>query len=458
MVHLHNSATGRIEELKPTRNGIVSMYVCGPTVYDVPHIGHGRFVLVFDILRRYLEYLGLTVRHVSNITDIDDKILARAMEEGSTPAVIAAKYEQIWWETLDSLKVKRPNYVPHATGYIDAMIDLIQTLVEREFAYVGNDGVYFDVSKVPDYGLLAHQTLESMRIGARIEPNPNKKSALDFALWKIINDGSWTWESPFGAGRPGWHTECVVMAEDLLGDNFDIHGGGADLSFPHHENERAQASSLGHKFASIWVHNGFIITNGEKMSKSLANYVTLPELIGTNDARSYRLLVLQAHYRSPLEVNIDLIGDAARSLERIDTAIFRYQGIATKLLDPVRPSIEVLTAFKALMDNDLDTSGSVALLFGAITRMNAKFDADQDRQGCEIGAAIVEIAETLGLATVETPIDIPVDVQLIFEARENARFQKNFDESDQLRNQLLQRGWIVVDSKTGGILRPVPQQ
>ena len=450
MVRLHNSATGQIEELNPVKRGTVSMYVCGPTVYDVPHIGHGRFVLVFDILRRYLEHLGLTVVHVSNITDVDDKILARAESEGRDPSEVSEEYERIWWDTLRDLNVLRPTHTPHATAYISRMIEFTQELERIGVAYRSEDGVYFDVSAVADYGLLARQSLESLRAGARVEANPNKHSQLDFALWKSTPLDRWAWESPYGLGRPGWHTECVVMSEDLLGETFDIHGGGVDLMFPHHENERAQARALGHSFAQLWIHNGFLVVDDVKMSKSLHNYVTLPELVGSNDPRSYRLLVLQSHYRSPLEVNLGLIGDASRALVRIDAAIERYNG--ARNTQSVDADATVMGAFRQAMDNDLDTPSAVSLLFKTINRMNSALDRTIDG-GLGLGAAIAAIVATLGLAANDDEPVIPAEVADLFKRRESARSSRDFALADALRGELEELGWIIEDGKAGGTLR-----
>ncbi len=451
MVHLHNSATGQIEELKPIEAGTVSMYVCGPTVYDVPHIGHGRFVLVFDILRRYLEHRGLSVVHVSNITDVDDKILARAASEGREPLEVSRQFEDLWWETLRSLNVLRPTHTPHATAYISKMLSFIGELVEADAAYLAGDGVYFEVSKVSDYGLLAHQSLDSLRAGARVEANPNKRSQLDFALWKLTPDDRWAWDSSFGRGRPGWHTECVVMSEDLLGKTFDIHGGGADLMFPHHENERAQARALGHRFAHLWVHNGFVAVNDVKMSKSLHNYVTLPDLVGSSDPRAYRLLVLQAHYRSPLEVNVALIADAARALGRIDSALERYWATpAAGGLVLGEPT--VMEAFHGAMDDDLDTPAAVSLLFQTVTRMNSAMDRN-DEVASALGAAVAAITSALGLQNEKRDVAIPAAVADLFRKREAARAGRDFALSDALRKNLEELGWIIEDGREGGVLR-----
>ena len=319
MLRLHDTALGRVVDVVPDDQPTVSMYVCGPTVYDVPHLGHGRFSLVFDVLRRYLEWKGHEVRYVSNVTDVDDNILNRAAREGRSAASVVEEYEAVWWSAMDALGVKRPTADPHATAFVDRMVTLIGELFEAGFAYTTSDGVYMDVSRVDGYGLLARQSLDSLRAGARVEANEEKRSPIDFALWKFAKPTEEvSWPSPWGDGRPGWHTECVVMSLDLLGEGFDIHGGGQDLAFPHHENERAQAVALGREFARHWVHNGFVEVAGEKMSKSLGNFTTLTDLLARTDARAYRLLVLRSHYRSPVEVTVATTDDASAALARLD--------------------------------------------------------------------------------------------------------------------------------------------
>ncbi|MGH9017272.1 MAG: cysteine--tRNA ligase, partial [Acidimicrobiales bacterium] len=318
MLRLHDTATGVIEPVALREPGHVSMYVCGPTVYDLPHIGHGRFALAFDILRRYLEFCGLDVRYVSNITDIDDKIIARAESEGRTLAEVAGEFEAAWWEAMDGLGIERPTVAPRATEYVADMVALVADLVGRGIAYETSDGVYLSVEQVDGYGLLARQSLDSLRSGARVEPGEEKRSPLDFVLWKKAKPGEPTWESPWGPGRPGWHTECVVMSLDLLGDGFDLHGGGIDLAFPHHENERAQAVAVGRRFAHLWVHNGHVVTGGEKMSKSLGNFTSLSDLLDRTDGRAYRLLLLRSHYRSQVEVTPATVADAEEALAGLD--------------------------------------------------------------------------------------------------------------------------------------------
>ena len=324
MLRLHDTATGTVHPLELRTEGKVSMYVCGPTVYDLPHIGHGRYNLVFDVLRRYLLFTGLDVHYVSNVTDVDDNIIRRAAEQGRSEPDVAAEFEGRWWEAMDALGVLRPDDTPHATAYIAQMIDLVADLLARGVAYETGDGVYFDVSQIEGYGLLARQSLESLRAGARVESNEEKRSPLDFALWKGAKEGEPSWGSPFGVGRPGWHTECVVMSLDLLGDGFDLHGGGQDLAFPHHENERAQAVAEGRPFARHWVHNGWVVVGGEKMSKSLGNFTSLTDLLARSDARAYRLLVVRSHYRSPIEVTTETVADAEKGLDRLDALARRF--------------------------------------------------------------------------------------------------------------------------------------
>ena len=324
MLNLYDTATGTVRPLELRAAGEVSMYVCGPTVYDLPHIGHGRANLTFDILRRYLSFTGLHVHHVANVTDVDDNIIKRALALGRTEADVAAEFEASWWESMDALGDLRPQDAPHATEYIDRMVALVGELTARGMAYETPDGVYLEVAKVDGYGLLAQQPLESLQAGARVEANEDKRSPLDFALWKKAKEGEPSWDSPWGRGRPGWHTECVVMSLDLLGEGFDLHGGGQDLMFPHHENERAQAVADGKAFARHWMHHGWVEVEGTKMSKSLGNFSTLPDLLSRSDARAYRVLVLRAHYRSPIEVTPETLADAEKALARLDGLARRF--------------------------------------------------------------------------------------------------------------------------------------
>ncbi|MGZ4758009.1 MAG: cysteine--tRNA ligase, partial [Acidimicrobiales bacterium] len=392
MLQLFDTAEGRVVPFETREPGKVSMYVCGPTVYGPPHLGHGRFSLVFDVLRRYLEWSGFEVTYVSNITDIDDKIIERANAEGRSADEIARKCEKVWYKAMDAINVKRPTHDPHATAYVDQMVALIADLVARGDAYETGDGVYFSAQSVPDYGLLARQSIESLQVGARVEANDEKRSPVDFALWKKAKPGEPSWPSPWGDGRPGWHTECVVMALDLLGDDFDLHGGGQDLAFPHHENERAQAVAQGRDFAHHWAHNGFVEIGGEKMSKSLGNFTNLLDLIDSTDPRAFRLLVLRSHYRSPIEVNQANAEDASASLRKLD----EFSRRASEL-PPVEADAEALDEFRRLMDNDLNTPGAVDLLFTLVRNGNKAMAIDDDETAGRNAAAVAEICKAVGL-------------------------------------------------------------
>ena len=320
-IRLHDTLLGRRVNLAPRVPGSVSIYVCGPTVYDAPHLGHGRTAVVFDSIRRYLTWSGLSVMFVSNITDIEDKIIGRAAREGTTESEIAKKYEDAYFFEMDRLDVLRPDDTPHATQYISEMLDLIAELIERNHAYViEGQGVYFDVPSYDGYGELSNRRLDDLLDGAgsRVEVDAAKQSPVDFALWKAAKPGEPDWESPWGRGRPGWHIECSAMSLLLLGEAFDIHGGGDDLTFPHHENERAQAEAAGHPFARHWIHSGMVMVGGEKMSKSLGNFTTLGEAIDAHGGRAVRVAVLQTHYRSQTELGPLEIEAAGKAVERLD--------------------------------------------------------------------------------------------------------------------------------------------
>ncbi len=455
MLSLHDTATGRVEALELRDPGRVSMYVCGPTVYDVPHLGHGRFSLVFDVIRRYLEFSGLEVRYCSNITDIDDKIIQKAAAEGRTQAEVADQFEAVWWEAMDALGVKRPDDTPHATDWVPQMVELVADLVARGAAYETSDGVYLSVEGVEGYGLLGHQSLDSLRSGARVEIDEEKRSPLDFAVWKKVKPGEPSWEAPFGAGRPGWHTECVVMSLGLLGEGFDLHGGGADLAFPHHENERAQAVVLGRAFARHWVHNGWVVVEGEKMSKSLGNFTSLTDLLARADARAYRLLVLRAHYRSPIEVNGDSVGQAVESLERLDNLARRLglpadlAGVDSAGAVAAGADPDALAAFVEAMDEDLQTARALAGIFDLVTRANIAADAGEEAEATRVGTTVAVLCGALGLPLGGAPDDIDPETAALVAERNEARTSRDFPRADAIRVELEARGWIVMDGPEG---------
>ena len=437
------------------------MYVCGPTVYDLPHLGHGRFTLVWDVARRWFTFRGLDVHFVSNITDIDDNIINKALREGSTEPAVAGAYEDEWWKAMAAIGVARPDDVPHATAYVTEMVALIADFIAADVAYAISDGIYFDVSRVDDYGLLAGQPLESLRAGARIEANDEKRSPLDFALWKFAKPNEPTWPAPFGDGRPGWHTECVVMSLGLLGDGFDLHCGGFDLKFPHHENERAQAVAAGRPFAQHWAHNGWVMVGDQKMSKSLGNFTSLTDMLTKTDARAYRLLVLRSHYRSPIEVSPTTIADAERGLERLDALARRFSLPTLAGESLVRESDHLFTgaaaqlaeAVATVMDDDLNTPVAVAELFEALSQANSLADDNKPDEARDLAVAIAVHFAAMGLALDGAGDDIDPESAALVSARDDARAERDWAKADQLRDELVALGWVVEDAATGTKIR-----
>ena len=441
MLRLFDTAAGEVRPVEFRDPGKVSMYVCGPTVYGPPHLGHGRFSLVFDVLRRYLLWCGNEVTYVSNITDVDDNIINRAEREHVDWTEVATYWEKVWYEAMDAIGVMRPTIDPHASAFIDRMVELVADLVEHGTAYETSDGVYFQAERIENYGLLARQSIDSLRAGARVETIEEKRSSVDFALWKKAKPGEPSWPSPWGDGRPGWHTECVVMSLDLLGDGFDIHGGGQDLAFPHHENERAQAVAEGHRFVRHWVHNGWVVVEGEKMSKSLGNFTDLLDFIEWGDPRAYRLLVLRSHYRAPIEVTRDSVADAGRALERLDRFAEKFAAAVGGAADEA-----ALAQFRSLMDDDMSTPAAMALLFDLVTRANAENDVTA-------AAAAFEICTAVGLQLKTTASEIGDDALALAAERDEARAAKDWSRADALRDQLVEMGYEVADTPSGTQLR-----
>ncbi len=457
MLQLYDTATRSVRELALREPGKVGIYLCGPTVYGPPHIGHGRATLVYDILRRYLEWSGLEVRLVSNVTDIEDKIIERAKREGRPWQDITTKCEEMWFRGMGAINVARPTDVPHATEYVDEIVELIGELVAIDAAYVTDDGVYMAVEAVDDYGLLAHQSLDEMRAGGgdrEVVGAEQKRHPADFVLWKFVKapptDSDPAWPSPWGAGRPGWHSECVVMSLDLLGEGFDLHCGGQDLRFPHHENERAQAVALGKTFANHWMHNGFVVdAEGEKMSKSLGNVSNLLDLIDQYDPRAYRMVLLQSHYRSPMKVTGDSIDAAVKSLAGLDSFAARTSSLIVDRV--VTPDAFVIGQFRAAMDDDLDTPKATALLFDTARRANAALDAGESA-AASLASAVHEIASAMGLELAVAD-DVPDHVLAAAGALDEARADRDFARADEIRSQLQADGWTVETNKDGTTIR-----
>jgi cysteinyl-tRNA synthetase len=455
MFRLFDTARGRVVPLEPRDPGKVSIYACGPTVYGPPHIGHGRTNISYDVLRRYLAWSGYDVTFVSNITDIEDKIIARAEAEGRDWRDITEKCEAVWYQGIGALGVGRPDHDPHATAYVDDMLDLIGRLVDGGFAYETSDGVYMEVDKVPGYGELAGQPLESLRAGARVEAAEEKRSPIDFVLWKKAKPGEPTWDSPWGPGRPGWHTECVVMSLDLLGEGFDIHCGGLDLRFPHHENERAQAVADGREFARLWFHCGMVEVEGTKMSKSLGNVANVLDLVERYDPRAYRLLSLQSHYRSPVEVTDETLVQAEAGLDRLDTFARK---VATDLPSVAAGEVPsdpaTIERFRSVMDDDLHTQEAMALVFDLVREANTALAAGETEAAAPKAAAVLEIAGALGLELHGEEAEVPAELVELARQREAARADRDWSRADALRDQIKAAGYVVEDTPAGPVVRP----
>ncbi len=449
MLHLYDTATREVRPLAMREPGKVSIYLCGPTVYAPPHLGHGRQNVVYDILVRYLRWRGLDVRLVSNITDIDDQIIKRATTEDRPWQDITAKCEAVWFDAQSRMGVARPDDTPHATEYVGEMVTMIGELVDIGRAYTTDDGVYLSVETVEDYGLLAHQSLDDMVAGGgdrEVVGAEQKRHPADFVLWKLAKPGEPSWPAPWGDGRPGWHSECVVMSLDLLGEGFDLHCGGQDLRFPHHENERAQAVALGKRFANHWMHHAFVVdAEGEKMSKSLGNVDNLLDLLDRYDARTYRMLMLQSHYRSPVRVGTDNLVAAGTTLAGLDSFAARSAGVDGS------PDPAVVDAFVAAMDDDLDTPAAMAVLFDTVRRANAALDAGA-AEAAPLVAAVGAMANAVGLEF-GAAADVPDDVTARAAALDAARSTKDFATADAIRAELQAEGWIVETTAGGTSVR-----
>ena len=442
----------------PRTEGEVAMYVCGPTVYDVPHLGHGRTALTYDMIRRYLEWCGYNVTVASNVTDIDDKIIARAEEEGRTEPEVAGEFTVAYDQQMERLGIIAAESRPHATQFIDGMIDIIQELVNRDAAYVVPEkGVYFSVEGLRDYGRLAGRSLDQLLddAGQRVDVDIDKRSPLDFALWKAAKPGEPSWSTPWGTGRPGWHTECVAMSLSALGPGFDIHGGGDDLCFPHHQNEWAQVTATGQPFARHWVHSAMVNVSGEKMSKSLGNFTNLAEAIDTAGPRALRLLALQTHYRRAMEMGRDALSAAATAVDRLDAF---YRRMAASNIDLVSNETlpESFDAFRTAMDDDFGTPAALDHAFGLVREANGDLDdgdlpmaAIRARTALALFAALgIEIgsddADSTGGAAAE-------EIESLIQERQKARDEGDFQLADRIRDQLAESGIAVEDTVDGVI-------
>ena len=454
MVSFYDTRQRKVVPFEPLVPGRVSMYVCGPTVYDDPHVGHARTAYTFDMMRRYFQWRGFEVVFVSNITDIDDKIIARAAETGTTEPELAARYEQVYTEQMDRFGIARPDHQPHATEYVAEMLEFIGELVERGAAYaIEGKGVYFSVAAHDRYGDLIGRTPEELRegAGARVEVDEDKADPLDFALWKAAKPGEPVWESPWGPGRPGWHIECVAMATDLLGETFDIHGGGDDLAFPHHQNEVAEAEGADLGFARHWLHGAMLNVNGEKMAKSLGNFTTLSDLLDACDPQVLRLLMLQTHYRTVMELSDDALAGASGALDRLRA--WHRRAVAARLDESADPDGDAVARFTTAMDDDFGTPAALAVVFDLVREANAALDGGNMDRAATAHATVCDLTGALGLVLDESAEDddeeLAASVEKLLAQREEARAAKDFATADRIRDDLTTQGIVLEDTPTG---------
>lgn len=454
---LKNTLTGKKEEFKPLNGKKIGMYVCGPTVYDFAHLGHGRSAMVFDIIRKYLKYKGFEVTFVSNYTDVDDKMINRANKEGITIQQLAEKIIPEYQADYGQLKIDKPDHQPKATQYIPQMIELIKKLIEKNYAYELDDGVYFEVEKFPQYGKLSGQNQDELKTGARIEKNDKKRHPHDFVLWKKAKPEEPSWPSPWGDGRPGWHIECSAMSMNLLGETFDIHGGGMDLIFPHHEDEIAQSEcATGKPYVKYWLHNGFININNEKMSKSLGNFFTLKDIFKKYDPNTVRFLLISTHYRSPINFSHDLLDQSGNALNRIKDFLINLKNYKSKA-EKSDPALEKTLAntikdFEKRMDDDFDTAGGIGVLFNLIKEVNVLMKEEKiaEKDVKKINATLDKIDSVLCiLPKIDQQID--EEVESLITERNNARKNKNFARADEIRKLLDEKDIILEDTPNGTI-------
>ena len=460
-MQIYNTMTRKKEELVTLVPGEVSMYVCGPTVYNFFHIGNARPFVVFDTLRRYLEYRGYKVKFIQNFTDIDDKLIRKANEEGITVPEVAERYIKEYYTDADALSVERATCNPRATEHIPQIIALVETLIEKGHAYPAENGdVYFSVRSFPGYGKLSGQSIEDLESGARIDPTDVKRDPLDFALWKGAKPGEPAWDCPWGKGRPGWHIECSAMSMELLGPTFDIHAGGQDLVFPHHENEIAQSeAATGKPFARYWMHNGYINVNNQKMSKSLGNFLLVREIGKEFDLEAVRLFLLGAHYRNPVNFSRDLVEQSNAGLIRIRTARERLaeakEGPATDADAAFVASLdEYKGKFCEAMDDDLNTADAIGVLFDYARAVNTFVSEPRSKEALDKAAVLFDdITRVLGILQHKKEDEFPAEALALLEERAVVRKAKDWARADAIRDELKAMGFAVEDSKDGAKLK-----
>jgi cysteinyl-tRNA synthetase len=458
---LFNTMTMKKEEFTPLEPGKVSMYACGPTVYNYIHVGNARPIIMFDVLRRYFEYRGFEVSFVQNFTDVDDKIINRANEEGTESSLVAEKYIGEYFTDAAALGVREASIHPRATENIAEIIELISSLISKGYAYETGGDVYFRTEKFSPYGSLSHQPLDELRAGARVGLTEVKENPMDFALWKAAKPSEPSWDSPWGQGRPGWHIECSAMARRYLGETIDIHCGGQDLCFPHHENEIAQSEAAnGKRFVNYWLHNGFISVDNRKMSKSLGNFFTVREAAGAYGYDAIRMFMLMSHYRSPLNYSGEILAQAKSALERLVTAkknleFFETNGLDAPMTDEEAAFVQTLGSYRErfikVMDDDFNTADAVSVIFELVREINGAVSPANNptkalARAC--GEIFSELSAVLGLPQGETA-DADAEIDTLIQKRQEARRAKNFAEADRIRDELKEKGIVLEDTPQG---------
>ena len=460
---IYNTMSKKKEEFVPLEEGKVKMYVCGPTVYNFIHIGNARPMIVFDTVRRYFEYKGYDVNYVSNFTDVDDKIIKKAIEEGVTAEEISRRYIAECRKDMEGMNVKPATKHPLATEEICGMVDMIQSLIDKGYAYEKNGTVYYRTRKFKDYGKLSHKNLDDLQSGGRallVTGEDEKEDPLDFVLWKPKKDGEPAWQSPWSEGRPGWHIECSEMSKKYLGEQIDIHAGGEDLIFPHHENEIAQSEAAnGKEFARYWMHNGFLNIDNRKMSKSLGNFFTVREIGEKYDLQVLRFFMLSAHYRSPLNFSAELMEAAKSGLERIITAADNLKFLMTNAKSDVmseeeeqryEASAQFTAGFEKAMDDDFNTADAIAAVFEYVKFINTNTGADSSKEYLEkLYGRLERLTDVLGIIIDRKEEMLDADIEALIEERQAARKEKNFARADAIREELLSKGIILEDTREG---------
>ncbi|WP_055668467.1 cysteine--tRNA ligase [Desnuesiella massiliensis] len=459
-MRIYNSLTKSKEEFIPLVEGEVKMYVCGPTVYNFFHIGNGRTFIVFDTIRKYFEYRGYNVKFIQNFTDIDDKMISKSNEENTSVKELGDRYINEYYKDADALNIKRATVNPRATEYIQDIVDFVKELIEKGYAYEVEGDVYFSTKKFHEYGKLSGQNLEDLQCGARINVDERKKDPMDFAVWKKQKPGEPAWESPWGMGRPGWHIECSCMAHKLLGETIDIHAGGTDLVFPHHENEIAQSEGRsGKPFARYWIHAAFLNVNNQKMSKSLNNFFTAREILEKYDVDVVRFLMLSGHYRTQLNFSLDLLDSAKSSVERLYNAISNLECLleetpSDKLTDKEREYIKSLEVYREKyiekMDDDFNTADAISVIFDLVRDVNTNVDINSSKELINFSASLIrELGEPLGILQKSTRGSLEEEIESLIEQRQKARKEKNWALSDKIRDDLKARGIVLEDTPQG---------